>query len=211
MKTMLMSREFTLMTCLCSENSFSNIEDLYFKSLGISGQASNAPGQFHWCFPTIFSESWLSASRIFFLVTIWLNTNIATSLYAQARHLHVFQSQGNFWKRLTLETNVLYSLKKLMRNFGKIRWEFRTAGYLVFLKPYPDAGWHSVLKWTFQRGVLFHLEPVRKCASARSEDFRKSPQIDTYNLYFQAIKMYGQFLNQYIYLTISFTYAIFYS
>jgi len=147
MKTLLMSREFTLMICLCSENSVSNIEDLCFKSLGISGQASNAPGQFHWCFPTIFSESWLSASRIFFLVTIWSNTNIATSLYAQARHLHLFQSQGNFWNRLTLETNVLCFLKKLMRNFGKIRYEFQTAGYLVFLKPYPVAGCVDTASW----------------------------------------------------------------
>ena len=40
------SRAFTLMICLCSENSFSNLEDLFFESLGISGQASNAPGQF---------------------------------------------------------------------------------------------------------------------------------------------------------------------
>ena len=40
------SRAFTLMIYLCSENSLSNIEDLSFQSIGISGQASNAPGQF---------------------------------------------------------------------------------------------------------------------------------------------------------------------
>ena len=65
----------------------------------------------------------------FFRVSIRSNTNIVTSLYAQARHLHLFQS-------LTLATNVLCSLKKSMRNFGTIQ----TAGYLVFLKPYPVAG-----------------------------------------------------------------------
>ena len=45
-----MSGEFTLMILLCSENSFSNIEDLYlfyFISLDISGQASKASGHFH--------------------------------------------------------------------------------------------------------------------------------------------------------------------
>ena len=42
-----MSQEFKLMICLCSENSFSNIEDPYFESLGTFGEASNAPGQFH--------------------------------------------------------------------------------------------------------------------------------------------------------------------
>ena len=40
------SPAFTMMICLCSENSFSNIEDVSFESLGTSGQASNAPGQF---------------------------------------------------------------------------------------------------------------------------------------------------------------------
>ena len=62
------------------------------------------------------------------------NTNIATS---QARHLHQFQSQGNFWNRLT---NALCSWKKSVRNFGNITCEFQTVGYLVFLKPYPVAG-----------------------------------------------------------------------
>ena len=57
MKTTPVSQEFTLMICLCSENSFSNFENLSFESLGISGQASNAPRQFHSCFPRIFSEN----------------------------------------------------------------------------------------------------------------------------------------------------------
>ena len=46
--------------CLILENSFPKIEDLYFESLSISEQASNAPGQFHWCFQRIFfTQSWL--------------------------------------------------------------------------------------------------------------------------------------------------------
>ena len=132
-----MTREFKLLICLCSENSLPNIEDLYFESLSISGQASNATRQFHWCCPRIFLESWLGGSRIFFLVSICSNINIATSLHAQAQPLHLFQSQRNFCNRLT---NVLRSLKKSMRNFGKIKYEFHTAGYLAFSKPHPVAG-----------------------------------------------------------------------
>ena len=59
--------------------------------------------------------------------------------------------------------------------------------------------------WKIENGVVFDVT----CASARSEDFRKTQQSDTYNLYFKAIKIYGQFFNQYICLTISYTYAIF--
>ena len=90
-----------------------------------------------------------------------------------------------------------------MRNWIETAW------YLVFWKLYSVAGrvdtayWNA---WIFQHGVVFDVT----CASARSEDFRKSQQIDTYNLYFKAIKIYGQFFNQYICLTISNTYAIFY-
>ena len=113
-----------------------NIEDLYFQSLGISEQASNAPGQSHWCFPRIFLESWLSASS-------FVDVKIATSLNAQARQLHLFQSQGNFLTR-GLETNVLFSQKKSMRNVGKIRCEFQTAGYLVLWKPHPATGYVNI-------------------------------------------------------------------
>ena len=143
----------------------------------------------------------------FFRVSIWSNTNIATSLYAQARHLHLFQS-------LTLATNVLCSLKKSMRNFRTITCEFQTAEYLVFLKPYPVAGcvdytasWNV---WIFQHGVVFHAEPVRNVC-VRS--FRKFPENPTnrylqpiyFSSQFQAIKIYCQFFNQYLYLTISYT------
>ena len=74
------------------------------------------------------------------VTNILRNTNIATSFYAQAQTLHLFQSQGNFWNRLT---NVLRSLQKSMRNFGKVICEFQTAGHLAFLKmlkPYPFVG-----------------------------------------------------------------------
>ena len=37
-------------------------------------------------------------------------------------------------------TNVLWSLKKSMTNFGNITCAFQTAGYVEFLKPYPVAG-----------------------------------------------------------------------
>ena len=177
MKTMLVSQEFKLMICLCSENSFSNIEDPYFESLGTFGEASNAPGQFHWCFPRIFSESRLSESQILFLVSIWSNTNIATSFYAQAQPLHLFQSQGNFWNRLT---NV--SSQKSMRNFGKIKCEFQTAGYLAFLnmlKPYPFAG--CVECMNIRHGVVFHVEPVR---NVRVGSLRRFPEKPT-NRYLQ--------------------------
>ena len=136
------------------------------------------------------------------------NTNIATS---QARHLHRFQSQGNFWNRLT---NALCSWKKSVRNFGNITCEFQTVGYLVFLKPYPvagcvDTGYRNV--WIFQRGVVFHAERVRNVRLGSFRRFPESQQIDTYNPYISgAIKIYGQFFNQYIYLTISYTYVIFY-
>ena len=47
--------------CVSSENSSPQREDLGFESIGISNseQASNAPGQFHWCFPRIFLDGWL--------------------------------------------------------------------------------------------------------------------------------------------------------
>jgi len=143
-------------TCLCSQNSFSNIEELFFESLGISGQASNATGQFHWCFTRIFSESWLSASRIFFLVSMWSNykycdfTRCPSSAPASVSNL----SQGNFWNRLT---NVLRSLKKSLRNLRQIRFEFQTAWCLAFLKPYSVAGFAgcmNVSTWRcFPRGA----------------------------------------------------------
>jgi len=101
---------------------------------------------------------------------------IKYKLYAQARHLHPLQSQGNFWNCLTF----------VMRNFGKIRCEFQTAGYLVFLKPYPVAGcvdtayWNA---WIFQHGVVFHAEPVR---NVRVRSFRRFPEKPT-NRYLQPI------------------------
>ena len=39
-----------------------------------------------------------------------------------------------------LLANVLLSLEKSMRNFGKIICAFQTSEYLVFWKPYPAAG-----------------------------------------------------------------------
>ena len=93
---------------------------------------------------------------------------------------------------------------------------FQTAGYLVFLKPYPVAGCVDTAYWNvWIHGVVFHAEPVR---NVRVGSFWRFPEKQT-NRYlqpkyfsspFQAIKIYGQFFNQFIYLTISYTYAIFY-
>ena len=70
--------------------------------------------------------------------------NVATSLNAhgQARQLRLFQSQGNFCNRLIeVWKQMSYALrKKSMRNVGKIRCEFQTAGYLLW-KPHPAAGY----------------------------------------------------------------------
>ena len=63
-----------------------------------------------------------------------------------------------------------------MRNFGKIKCEFQTAGYLAFLnmlKPYPFAG--CVECMNIQHGVVFHAEPVRNVRVGSFRRFLEKP------------------------------------
>ena len=72
---------------------------------------------------------------------------------------------------------------------GKLNCEFQTAGYLVFLKPHPVARCAGTAYWNvwiFNMALFSSWSQFVTGASARSEDFRKSQQIDTKTYVFQA-------------------------
>ena len=117
--------------CLSSENSFPKEENLYFESLGVSEQASNAAGQFHWCFPRVSLESWQYFSKCRY-------KHCDFTLCPSTQQMHLFQSQGNFWNRLRFVNKCLTLFKEINVKFREIliRCEFQTTGYLVFWKPY---------------------------------------------------------------------------
>ena len=90
---------------------------------------------------------------------LYVNINTATSLnMPKFKSCFCFKAQAIYGIAWGLQTNVLSSLKKSMRNSGKIICKFQTAvrqpvrkpssessqldsGYLVFWKPYPAAGY----------------------------------------------------------------------
>ena len=69
-----------------------------------------------------------------------------------------FKAKAIFAIAWGLQTDVLSSLKKSMRNFGKIVCEFQTAGYLVFWKPYPVTGYVD----TANNKTVSHNEETKK-------------------------------------------------
>ena len=101
-----------------------NIEDLYFESLGISEQASNAPGQFHWCFPCIFL-SWLSASSML-MGTLQLHSmpmaKLDSCVYFKAKAIF-----GIAWSRFGNKCLML-SEKSQWEMSGKLDANFRLPG-----------------------------------------------------------------------------------
>ena len=77
--------------------------------------------------------------------------NIEISLYAQARQLLLLLTQGNFYNRLRFLNKYLMFLEELNKLFQENWSKFLTAGYLVFLKHFPAAGYldTSIKKGSF--------------------------------------------------------------
>ena len=92
------------------------------------------------------------------------------------------------------------------RNFGKIRCEFHTTGYLVFWKPYPVAKCVDTAYWNeyFNMASFSTRCQFVTCASARKKPTNRYLQLIYFSRRFRAIKIYDQFFNQYIHLTISY-------
>ena len=67
--------------------------------------------------------------------------NIEISLYAQAQQSLLLLTQGNIYNRLRFQNNYLMFLEELSELFGENWSKFLTAGYLVFLKHFPAAGY----------------------------------------------------------------------
>ena len=104
--------------CLRAENSFPKIEDIYFESLGISEQASNAPEAVLLMFSEdILRELTKCVTNIFLSVDIIKYKHSDFTLYAQVRHLHLFQSQGNFWNRLSFVNKYLMLFEEINEKF----------------------------------------------------------------------------------------------
>ena len=67
--------------------------------------------------------------------------NIEISLYAQARQSLLLLTQGNIYNRLTFLNKYLMFLEELNESFRENWSKFLTAGYLVFWKQFPAAGY----------------------------------------------------------------------
>ena len=67
--------------------------------------------------------------------------NIEISLYAQARQSLLLLTQGNIYNLLTFLNKYLMFLEELNELFRENWWKFLTAGYLVFWKRFPAAGY----------------------------------------------------------------------
>ena len=65
----------------------------------------------------------------------------AIPLYAEARQFHLLQVPCNFWIRLSFLNKHLTFSEGFRRIFSENLRKFQTAGYLVFSKPYPAAGY----------------------------------------------------------------------
>ena len=71
--------------------------------------------------------------------------NIEISLYVQARQSLLLVTQGNFYNRLRFLNKYLMFLEELNELFQENWSKFLTAGYLVFLKHFPAAGYLDTL------------------------------------------------------------------
>ena len=67
--------------------------------------------------------------------------NIEISLYAQARQSLLLLTQGNIYNRLTFLNKYLMFSEELNELFRENWSKFLTAGYLVFWKQFPAAGY----------------------------------------------------------------------
>ena len=113
--------------------------NIYTESLGISEHQSNAYDRrrFRWYFLWIFHEIWLDASKHKY----FLCRKSAIPLYAEARQCHLLKVPCNFWIRLSFLNKHLTFSEGFRRIFSENLRKFQTAGYLVFSKPYPAAGY----------------------------------------------------------------------
>ena len=98
-------------------------------------------------FLCIFHESCLIVCR-----------KITSSLYTETRQFHLLKVQCNFWNRFRFLNKHLIFSGGFRRIFSQNLRQFQTVGYLVFLKPYPAAGYIDTGKfWAFPVYVLFPL------------------------------------------------------
>ena len=67
--------------------------------------------------------------------------NIEISLYAQARQSLLLLTQSSIYNRLRFLNKYLRLLEELNELFRENWSKFLTAGYLVFLKQFPAAGY----------------------------------------------------------------------
>ena len=82
--------------------------------------------------------SWLSVSELEYFLSV---ENIEISLYAQAWQSLLLLTQGNIYNRLRFLNKYLMFLEKLNKLFRENWSKFLTAGYLVFWKQFPAAGY----------------------------------------------------------------------
>ena len=73
--------------------------------------------------------------------------NIEISLYAQARQSLLLLTQGNIYNRLTFLNKYLMFLEELNELFRENWSKFLTAGYPVFWKQFPVAGYLDTSFW----------------------------------------------------------------
>ena len=131
-------------------------ENLYLESLGISEQTLNTLVRFRWYFLWIFIGSWLSVSELEYFLSV---ENIEISLYAQARQSLLLLTQGNIYNRLTFLNEYLMFLEELNEPFRENWSKFLTAGYLVFWKQFPAAGY---LDTSFYKLAFFSCDRHRR-------------------------------------------------
>ena len=82
--------------------------------------------------------SWLSVSELEYFLSV---ENIEISLYAQAWQSLLLLTQGNIYNRLRFLNKYLMFLEELNKLFRENWSKFLTAGYLVFWKQFPAAGY----------------------------------------------------------------------
>ena len=96
------------------------------------------PGEVSLIISVDIYREWLSVSELEYFLSV---ENIEISLYAQARQSLLLLTQGNIYNRSTFLNKYLMFLEELNQPFRENWSKFLTAGYLVFWKHFPAAGY----------------------------------------------------------------------
>ena len=126
--------------CPSSENCSTIKPNLNRESLGVYQQYFNIRRSFQWYFLWIFHDSWLTVSQHKYFLSIETELRFHSILKID-NFILINHVQYNFWNRFRFLNKRLIFSEGFRGIFSKYLRNFLTAGYLVFSKPDPAAGY----------------------------------------------------------------------